>query len=218
MTVVRSVAPGRASRDAADRVDNILAPIASSHAPQHLVMAVLDGDIQVGENPGVGGHDGQEFRGDAGRVAVEQTDPPEAVNGGQFLKQRRDPRAARHLPAVGGGVLGHQDEFFDPGGGEIFGLLHQGLEGAAPQLAADLGDETEGAAVAAALGDLQIGQVAGRGGVAGLDAAIGVGRGLMHQPGGPSACGRARSSGRVGKSFTPMNRSTSGRSWMSSGP
>ena len=41
------------------------------------------------------------------------------------------PGLARLVPAVGGGVLGHQDEFFDPGGGEIFGLLHQGVQGAA---------------------------------------------------------------------------------------
>jgi hypothetical protein len=64
--------PGKSLTDAPHRVQNILAPRAPPHAPQHLVMAVLDGDIQVGENPGVGGHDGQEFRGDAGRVAVEE--------------------------------------------------------------------------------------------------------------------------------------------------
>ncbi len=134
--------------------------IAPSHAPQHLVMAVLDGDIQVGENPGVGGHDGQELRGDAGRVAVEEANPPEAVQGGQLPEQGRDPGVARLVPAIGGGVLGHQDEFFDPGRGQIFGLPHQGVEGPAAQRAPDLGDETEGAAVAAAFGDLQIGQMA----------------------------------------------------------
>ena len=97
-----------------------------------------------------------------------------------------DPGVARLVPAVGGGVLGHQDEFFDPGGGQIFGLLPPGCRGggcaSGPRIC---GMTTEGAAVAAAFGDLQIGQMAGRGGVAGLDAGIGVGRGLMNQQAAP---------------------------------
>ena len=127
----------------------------------------------------MGGHGRQKLRGDAGRVAVQEANPPEPVNGGQFPEQCGDPRVAGLLPAVGGGVLGHQDEFFDPGRGQAFGLPHQGVEGPAAQGAANLGDETEGAAVAAAFGDLQIGQMRRGGGVAGLDPAVGVGRGLM---------------------------------------
>ena len=62
-------------------------------------------------------------------MAVEEADPAEPVDGGQLPEQRRDSRVARLVPAVGGGVLGHQDEFFDPGGGQDFGLPHQGVEG-----------------------------------------------------------------------------------------
>ena len=122
--------PGQGLPDAPHRVQNLPAAIAPSHAAQHLVMAVLDGEIQVGENPGVGGHGVQELRGDPGRMAVQEANPPEAVNGGQLPQQRRDARVAGLLPAIGGGVLGHQDEFFDPGRGQLFGLPHQGVRGA----------------------------------------------------------------------------------------
>ena len=57
--------------------------------------------------------------------------------------------------------------------------------------------------MAAALGDLQIGQMAGRGGVAGLDAAIGVGRGLMNQRGGAVRLGPGQELGQGGKIVHP---------------
>ena len=107
------------------------------------------------------------------------------------------------VPAVGGGVLGHQDEFLDPGRGELFGLPDQGVQGPAAQGAPDLGDETEGAAMAAAFGDLQVGQMSGSGGVAGLDAAVGVGRGLMNQRGGAEGPGPGQELGQGGEVVHP---------------
>ena len=65
--------------------------------------------------------------------------------------------------AVGGGVLADQGDFADSGGGQIFGFAHHGFKAPAAECAAKLGDDAERAGVIAALGDLDVGGMAGRG-------------------------------------------------------
>ncbi len=119
---------GKALPNQAHGVQDVLAVIAPAHALEDLVVAVLDGQVQIGDEAGLGRHGFQQLRGNPGRVAVHQANPPEFRNLPQFPEERRQPGVPRLLQTVGGGVLGHQDQLFHPGGGQGLGLGHQGGE------------------------------------------------------------------------------------------
>jgi hypothetical protein len=63
------------------------------------------------------------------------------------------------VPAVGGGVLSDETDLPHALGGHLFGLLLDDLQLSAAEFPTDDGDGTVGAAVVAAVGDLQIGAV-----------------------------------------------------------
>ena len=58
------------------------------------------------------------------------------------------------VQAIPGNVLGNDDEFLHPGGGQLFGLSHQRRYGTAAIATTEFRDDTEGTAIAAPLGDL----------------------------------------------------------------
>ena len=103
-----------------------------------------------------------EFVGDDLRIQVVQADPVE-VQLAQFLQQAGQGGWLLQIHAVPGDVLGDDDELLHAAIRQLPGLGQQGLHGAAAVAAPELGNDAEGAAVAAPLGDLQIGGV-GRGG------------------------------------------------------
>ena len=111
---------------------------------------------------GVFRHGLDQIVGDDLGIEIVQADPVE-VQLAQLPQQPGQAGAVLPVHAIAGDVLGDDDELLHPGLGQLSGLgqhrVHRPAAIAAPQL----GDDAEGAAVAAPLGDLQIGGVA-RGG------------------------------------------------------
>ena len=112
-----------------------------------------------------------EFVGDDLRVQVVEPNPVE-VQFAQLLQKSRQGGAVLQVQAVPGDVLGDDDQFLGSPGLQLPGLPQKGVHGAAAVPAPQLGDDAEGTAVAAPLGDLQIGGI-GRGGHHPLPVVIG---------------------------------------------
>ena len=70
------------------------------------------------------------------------------------------PGGVADVDAVGRGVLADDQQFLRAGGDQLLGLAQDRVGAAADEVAADRRDDAEGAAVVAALGDLQIAVVA----------------------------------------------------------
>ena len=90
---------------------------------------------------------------------------PHPVEGqlAQLGKQLPQPAAAIEIGAVAGDVLGDDDQLLHPPVGQGLGLGEQGLHAPAAVAAPEIGDDAVGAAVVAALGNLQVGGVGRRG-------------------------------------------------------
>ena len=69
-------------------------------------------------------------------------------------------RAYLRSSAVGGGVLGNDQQFFDASLDQLFRLAQDGVGGAGGQFAAHVWDDAELALVVTALGDFQVAVVA----------------------------------------------------------
>ena len=86
----------------------------------------------------------------------------------QLLEPRLDRLAAPEagavleVDAVGAGVLRDDQDFLDPGARQAFGFGQHVADRARHQRPAQRGDDAEGAAVVAALGNLQVGEVVRR--------------------------------------------------------
>ena len=104
-------------------------------------------------------------------------------NGGQFLQKLHQARLTAPIRAVSGGVLGDEVEFPDPGGGQMLSLGQERGQRPAAVGPPDGGNGAKGAAMAAALGELEVGQVPGGGGKPGLRLGIGEPGGLIGQAG-----------------------------------
>ncbi|MND87656.1 hypothetical protein D3C80_796630 [compost metagenome] len=104
------------------------------------------------------------------RVGVDVVQAHPDVELGQLLAQGHHAGLDRHavvetgavldVHAVGGGVLGDDQDLLHAGLFQALGLGQYLADGTAHQIPAHGGDDAEGAAVVAALGDLQIGVVA----------------------------------------------------------
>ena len=81
----------------------------------------------------------------------------------QLLQKACQCGAIPQVAAVAGDVLSNDDKLLHPGIGQRLGLLQQMIHGAAAVAATKFGDDAEGAAVAASLGNLQIGGIGRRG-------------------------------------------------------
>ena len=64
------------------------------------------------------------------------------------------------VDAIGRGVLADDQQFLGPGGDQLLGLAQDRVGAAADEIAAHRRDDAEGAAMVAALGNLQIAVVA----------------------------------------------------------
>ena len=124
---------------------------------------MLEGDVDVVEHLRFTGDDVDEGVVQIVGVQVVQANP---VKGqlAQLGEQRPQHPLVVEVDAVAGDVLGDDDELLHPGVGQGLGLRQQGLHGTAAVAAPQLGNDTEGAPVVAALGDLQVGGVGGGGG------------------------------------------------------
>ena len=136
------------------------------HRPQHLGVAVLQREIEVGQHIGHLPVGGQHLGGEAGGIGVVDPDPGDLhlAQGPQQLGQLG---LAVEVEAVVGGDLADQHQLLHPLGGQLLGLGHDRFDRARALVAAQLGNDAEGAAVVAAFGHLEVGHGLAGGAVAG---------------------------------------------------
>jgi hypothetical protein len=125
---------------------------------------VLEGDVEVGEDAALR-HEGDDLVDVGVGVDVVEADP--GAEGAQLAAEVEEAGAdlaavpvaggVAEVDAVGAGVLGDDQELLGAGGDQGLGLAEHVGGGAGGQVAADLGDDAEGAAVVAAFGNLQVG-------------------------------------------------------------
>ncbi len=155
---------------ARDALEVALATGRALHAAQHLGVRVLQRHVEVGQDA-PGGHQRQQ-RVDL-RVRVDVVQPhPGAVRLGQraeLLAELDEARAQRpavpeagavlQVDAVGAGVLADDEQLLDAGVEQPARLAEHVADRARDEVAAHRGDDAEGAAVVAALADLEVGVV-----------------------------------------------------------
>ena len=122
---------------------------------------MLDGHVDVLDDLGIAGDLGDQAVGHVARVAVEEADPVDALHGLELREELVEDELLVEVESVGGGVLGDEVELAGAVAGELLGLGDDDLHGLRAELAADLGDDAEGARVVAPLGEAEVGGVAG---------------------------------------------------------
>jgi hypothetical protein len=118
---------------------------------------------------GVGGDGFKQDGGDAVGVGVEEADPL-FVRGFDFGEAGEEGGEAvfeAEVFAIAGDVLADEVDFADAIVEQAAGFEDDAFKAAAAELAAELGDDAEGAGVIAALGDFDVGVVFGGGADAG---------------------------------------------------
>ena len=141
----------------------------AAHGLQHRGRGVLEGDVEVGQDLAFG-HQRQHVVDVRIGIDVVQAHPGAELAEGlrqieeAGLERRALPGALGVLDveAVGAGVLADDQQLLDAGLHQALGLGHHVRGGAAGEVAAQLRNDAERAAVVAAFGDLQIGVVARR--------------------------------------------------------
>ena len=138
----------------ADDLQQLRTGGAAVHIFEDGIVAVLDGQVEVGHHLLVPLHGSNKVIGDALRVGVHDTDPLKARHLVQLVQQLTDAAGLAPVLAIGGGVLGHHDQLLHALTGQPAGLGHAVGQIAAVQRAADARDGAVVAAVVAALCDL----------------------------------------------------------------
>ena len=124
---------------------------------------MLEGDVEVLGDGIVAGHRFKQAGGDLVGVGVEEAEPAEAGQGGKGVEEFGEAFLEAEVFAVAGGVLADEGDLADSLGDEVLGLGDDGAHAAGAELAAELGDDAEGAGVIAAFGDFDVGGGAGGG-------------------------------------------------------
>lgn len=133
-----------------------------AHGLQHGIVAVLDGDVQVVADLLLPGDGVNQLVGQVVGVEIVQPDPVEG-------QPAQSPQQLRQLPlpvqvhAVAGNILGDDDALLHAVVRQGLGLLQNVLHPAGAVVAPQGGDHAIGAAVAAPLGDAEIGVLPGSG-------------------------------------------------------
>ena len=127
------------------------------HGLQDAVVDMLDGDIQIFDDLVIGGDLVNQLVVKLVGVQVVETDPLYPLDFGQLTAQGGKTPLAVQVGAVAGDVLGDDDQFLHPVGGQIVCLLQYILHAPGAVTAPDIGDGTEGAEIVAALRDSEIG-------------------------------------------------------------
>ena len=133
------------------------------HFFQHFLIRVLQGHVQVlgaifGFRDGV--HDAF---GKAIGIGVVDAEPAQAFDFAQGADEFFERIGIAKIPAVIRGVLGHQADFENALGHEIFRLGDDAFDAATALAAPQFRNDTEGAGMVAAFADLKIGRGFGRG-------------------------------------------------------
>ena len=149
---------GHLAAQAVEDATHLLAGDTALHRLQHRRGDVLDRDVEVLHRLRMLAQERRQLRQHGVRVGIHQPDPADAVDLAELLEQRVDLALSRRVEAVGGAVLGDDDQFLHAGGGEVLRFFDQHLDRLAAVLAAHLRDRAERAGVVAALADAQVGE------------------------------------------------------------
>ena len=103
----------------------------------------------------------QKLAGDFVGIGVEKTNPAQIFDGGEFLQQQSQAIFQAEIFAVAGGVLADEGNLADAALRQALGLGNDGFKAARTKLAAQLGNDAEGAGMVAAFGNLDIRHVPG---------------------------------------------------------
>src|SRR6185369_1953792 len=152
-----------------DAFQRVLGRGRALHGLQNLRAGVLEGHIQVGQDLAFG-HQRNDVIDRGVRVDVMQADPDAELGQrlAQLLEARLDRLAAPEtgavldIDAVGAGVLRNDQDLFYAGPSQVLGLGQHVADRPRNQRATQRGDDAEGAAVVAAFGNLQVGEVVRR--------------------------------------------------------
>ena len=166
MKVERSVRSGQISRQRAMRVERLFLRRRPLHALQHVGGGVLERDVEIGQHVAV-----RHQRDDVVdmRVGIDVVQPHPGAERAELAREIEElrphlavlplARGVFDVDAVGRGVLRDHQQFLDAGRDQPLGLAQHVGGGPRDQIAAQLRDDAEGAAVVAAFGNLQIGVV-----------------------------------------------------------
>ena len=169
MKVERMARSGTMARQRADAVQRLLAGGRALHRLQDPRAGMLEGDVEVGKDLALG-HQRDDLVDMRVGIDVVEADPGaeraqlagEIDELGAHVALLPAARRVFHVDAVGAGVLRDDQQFLHAGLHQPLGLAQHVGGRARDEIAAQLRDDAEGAAVIAAFGNLQIGVVARR--------------------------------------------------------
>ena len=142
-----------------DERAHLLLRIRTVHAAQHGIMRVLQRQVDVLADLRLAGDRLDELVAEVLRVAVERAHPLELRHLDDLAQELCKLRLAVEVAAVLRRVLGDQHDFAHAVLRQVADLIADVLDAAAAVVAADVRDGAEGAAVVAALRNLDVSRV-----------------------------------------------------------
>ena len=136
--------------------------IPAVHGLEDAVVAVLYGNIQIGQNLRLCGNGVDQLLRNLVGVEIVETNPVE-IQLGKLPEQSGQLVFPVQVRAVAGDVLGDDQQLLHPGGGQLRRLVQKLPHGAAAVSAPEGGDDAVSAVVVASLGNPEIGVPRGRG-------------------------------------------------------
>ena len=124
---------------------------------------MLEWNVEIFADVVMAGDGREQAAGDAVGVGVEEAEPAEAFDAGERVEEGGEAVLEAEVFTVAGGVLADEGDLPDAAGDELLGFGDDRLEAAGAELAAQVGDDAEGARVVAALGDLDVSRGSGGG-------------------------------------------------------
>ncbi len=155
MTLDRTPAVGASARTCSSRPEEALRVAEAAHPAQHGRAGVLEGEVEVGHDAGGGGDRLDQAGAGLRGLQVGDTHAVDAVEAGDLGQQRLEQPQVAEVLAVGGGVLGDQEELAGALAGQPAGLGQHVGGTAAHERAAEGRDRAERAAAVAAAGQLE---------------------------------------------------------------
>ena len=147
----------------ANTIERVLGVGRTLHALEHARAAVLEGNVEVGQDATLG-HQRHDLVDVRIRIHVVHADPdPETAQASCKLDEARFDFAATptrlgitQVRAVGTGVLRYHQQLAHTGFDEAFGFTQYIVDAATRELAAQIGNDAETALVVAAFGNFEI--------------------------------------------------------------
>jgi hypothetical protein len=153
---------GPALTEALEELFEAVALPGSAHAFEDVGLDVLEWHIEVRDDSAGGGEGVEELVGEMFWEGVEEADPAEGgIELVELLEELGESGLAVEIEAVGGEVLGDEDEFAGAVVGEGAGFGEDVFDGEGTERSADGGDGAEGAGAVAAFANFEVGVVFG---------------------------------------------------------